>query len=290
MQGTAVLTGATAGVGLALAQSLASQGWSLVLGVRSPSRGDHAIATIRRGTPAASVRVLPLDLADLASVRGFARQLEGEPVDRLVLNAGVMTTSRQLTVDGFELMLGTNHLGHVALTAHLAPSLRTTPGARVVVQSSESHRHGHIALDDLMMVRSFRPVPAYHRSKLAVHLFGVELGRRAPFEVVVCQPGWVRSELGREISGLGRLAFRAGDRVIGQSTEEGARPAVHAVVDRQVPPAAGGDYLSPGGFQRLRGRTTTVRAADRALDPEVAALLWRRSEELVGVDLAALHA
>ena len=98
----------------------------------------------------------------------------------------------------------------------------------------------------------------------------------------------MRSDPGREVSGPARLAVRVGDRVIGRSVAEGARPAHRAVVGDDVPPAAGGGYLTPGGFQRLRGGTIVARAADRALDPEVAAPLWQRSAELVGVDLSAL--
>jgi hypothetical protein len=159
---TAIVTGANSGIGRVAALELARAGAAVTLAVRDTSKGETAA-----GAMTGHVTVRRLDLADLRSIRSFAESTEG-PVDLLVDNAGIMATPEQRTADGFELQIGTNHLGHFALTNLLLPQITK----RVVVVSSDLHRSGKIDLDDLNWERrSYKPWAAYSQSKLANLLF-----------------------------------------------------------------------------------------------------------------------
>ncbi len=287
-----IVTGATTGVGLQLAVALAHHRAHLTLGVRDDARGDAAVAAIREAVPGAVVEHRPLDLSSLASVRAFCADLPDVPIDRLVLNAAVMTVRRRETRDGLELMIGTNAFGHFALVARLLDRLRAAGSARVVTQSSESHRHGRLDLDDLQhrARERFSAVQAYHDAKLAQHVLAVELARRVPeVSSVVAQPGWVRSELGREVAKDGRWVVRAGlavgDRLIGQTPQAGARAAVLATLGDHVPDAATGLYVTPSRLRRLRGMPHIAAADPGVLDAELGTRLWAAATELTGVGL-----
>ena len=161
----AVITGATGGVGLEIAKGLARAGYDIILGARSERRGTEAVTAIRSvATDPASIQQSPLDLASLASVAAFASALPDRPIDRLVLNAGVMLTNRKETKDGFEMMFGTNVLGHFALVSHVLDRVLAAHGPRVITQSSESHRAGHLNLQDLQHTADFSPLVAYNDS------------------------------------------------------------------------------------------------------------------------------
>jgi NAD(P)-dependent dehydrogenase (short-subunit alcohol dehydrogenase family) len=285
----AVVTGATSGVGLPLAVGLARAGRPLLLGVR-----DRAAAAVRAAVPGAPVGVSPLDLGSLASVRAFAAGLAAADIGLLVLNAGVMATSRQETQDGFELMMGTNALAHAALAGLLLERLARTPNARIVVQSSEVHRHGRVDLDDLQAVRRFRSLGAYSASKLALHVLAVELDRGSGIPTVVAQPGWVNSELGRDVTASGnaaqRIVMAVGNRLVGQTPEQGARAALRAALDPGAPGAATGRYVTPGGPARLRGAPRVADADPNVLDRALGERLRRRAEDLTGVSLTAPQA
>jgi NAD(P)-dependent dehydrogenase (short-subunit alcohol dehydrogenase family) len=154
----AVITGATGGVGLEIAKGLAQAGYGIILGARSEKQGTEAVTAI--GSVAArpaSIQRCPLDLASLASVAAFASALPDGPIDRLVLNAGAMLTSRKETEDGFEMMFGTNVLGHFALISHVLDRVLAAHAPRVITQSSESHRSGHLNPQDLQHTTISRP-------------------------------------------------------------------------------------------------------------------------------------
>ncbi|MEO7979827.1 MAG: SDR family NAD(P)-dependent oxidoreductase, partial [Sporichthyaceae bacterium] len=174
----AVVTGATSGLGLETARVLALHGAEVVMTARDAARGDEAVRRVRAAAPGAAVVAGTLDLADLDSVRAFAA--DQPPLDLLVNNAGVMALpGREVTLDGFERQVGTNHLGHFALTGLLLPALLARPGARVVTVSSMVHWSGVMTVDDLLSERQYDPWQAYARSKLANLLFVRELDRRA---------------------------------------------------------------------------------------------------------------
>lgn len=293
----AVVTGANSGLGYHTALELARKGAQVVLGCRDDARANAAMARIHLEVPDADLVVRPLDLADLDSVQRFAEQVAGEVegVDVLVNNAGVMAIpQRQTTAQGFEMQLGTNHLGHVALSARLAPALR--PGARVVGVSSTAHRFGRIDLDDLQKERSYSPWSAYGQSKLANLLYGWELDRRAReagWDVLglTAHPGYSATNLQTSTSGpssggkgrLQTLGMRLANRVVAQSDARGALPQLYAATS---PEAEGGGFYCPDGFNEQRGWPTEAKPAKAARANRTdgtAARLWERSEELVGL-------
>ena len=232
-----------------------------------------------------------LDLASLASVRTFAAKLAADhpAIDLLVNNAGVVLLGpRRTTADGFELQLGTNLLGHFALTGLLLPTLAAAPAARVVSLSSITHKTAHLDFDDLMYERDYRASPAYGRSKLATTVFGVELDRRlraagSSIISVLAHPGLTRTNLtprawehrGR----LGRMIATAG-LVATQPVEQGTLPQLRAATD---PAVRGGQFFGPAGLWETRGRVTEAKFSRDATDPAVGKRLWAASEELTGV-------
>jgi len=273
---TVVVTGANSGIGLAAVRELARVGAHVVLAVRDPERGERAAGAV----PGDS-EVRQLDLANLSSVRAFAEAWSG-PLDVLVNNAGVMAVPQGRTADGFELQLGTNHLGHFALTGLLLPSITD----RVVTVSSGAHRMGRIDLDDLNWDRRrYRRWPAYGQSKLANLLFTMELERRlteagSPVKALAAHPGWAATNLqGRSGVRVLDAAMRVANRFFAQTDAMGALPTLYAAVE-DLP---GGSYVGPDGRAEQRGHPTLVGRSAAAQDAEVARRLWERSEELTGV-------
>src|ERR1700755_2957506 len=179
---TAIITGATGGLGYETALALAGAGATVVLTGRNDAKGRHAIEQIRAQFPDAKISYETLDLASLASVADFATRFAAAHPSRdpVINNAGVMSLPKpQTTADGFEMQFGTNYLGHYALTAHLIPWLRRSDQPRVVNLSSLAHRSGKIDLDDLQGARAYSPWKAYCQSKLAMLMFAFELQRRS---------------------------------------------------------------------------------------------------------------
>lgn len=289
---TYVITGANSGIGLEAARVLARRGARLWLACRNLDKAARAIEGLRVESPAASVQVRALDLSDLASVRAFAEATLAEVGDLhgLINNAGIMAIPRRLTRDGFEMQLGTNHLGHFALTGLLLPALLRTPGSRVVTVSSAAHRMGRIHFDDLQLERGYGEWKAYGQSKLANLLFAFELDRRlrrAGHETrsLACHPGYANTDLqhvapretGNRLMGA-MMGFFNG--LVAQSAADGALPTLRAATD---PGAQGGEYYGPAGFMEVSGPPVRVDSTDRAQDLADAERLWGVSEELTGV-------
>ena len=273
---TFVVTGANSGIGLVAARELARAGARVVLAVRDTAQGRAAARGI--DGPA---EVRQLDLADLASVRAFAEGWEGD-LDVLINNAGVMAIPQRRTADGFELQLGTNHLGHFALTNLLLPHITD----RVVTLSSGAHRIGSIALDDLNWERRrYKRWGAYGQSKLANLLFTLELQRRLPRPARTSArsrrtPATPRPTCRRTRQTRSRTASMAiGNKLFAQSDEMGALPTLYAAT-QDIP---GGSYVGPDGLAEQRGHPTLVGRSGAASDGESARRLWERSEELTGV-------
>jgi NAD(P)-dependent dehydrogenase (short-subunit alcohol dehydrogenase family) len=272
---TFVVTGANSGIGLVAARELARVGARVVLAVRDTARGEQAAATIEGETA-----VSPLDLADLGSVRAFAEAWDG-PLDVLVNNAGVMATPERRTADGFELQIGTNHLGHFALTNLLLPHVTD----RVVTVSSGAHRGGSIRLDDLNWERRrYDRWRAYRQSKLANLLFTLELQRRlaeagSGVRAVAAHPGYARTNLQHHTESVfHRGMMVVSDRLLGQSDEMGGLPILYAAT-QDIP---GGSYAGPDGWQEFRGHPRLVGRSKAASDADTARRLWELSEELTG--------
>jgi NAD(P)-dependent dehydrogenase (short-subunit alcohol dehydrogenase family) len=271
-----VVTGATSGLGRATAAALAQAGAHVVLAVRDTERGERAAAGMTGST-----EVRRLDLADLASVRAFASAWAGS-LDVLVNNAGVMAVPRGRTADGFETQLGTNHLGHYALTNLLLRHITD----RVVTVSSAAHRHGRIELDDLNWEhRRYRRWAAYGQSKLANLLFTLELDRRlveagSPVRALAAHPGYAATNLQLRTGSILQTSLMAvTNRLFAQSDAMGALPTLYAAT-QDLP---GGSYVGPDGTGERRGHPTLVGRTAAASDAEMAKRLWDRSAELTGV-------
>ena len=295
---TVVVTGANAGLGLETSRVLAARGASVVLACRDQAKGEAALASIREATPGADVRLRALDLAELASVRKFAEDLAATDngIDVLVNNAGVMAIPERRTADGFEMQIGTNHLGHFALTGLVLPLLARRPGARVVTVSSYAHVIGRISLDDLNWERRrYSRWLAYAQSKLANVLFAQELDRRAKaagvdLTSVACHPGYAETNLQTagpkmEGSALKERLMEVANRVFAQSAADGALPTIHAAT---APGVAGGTYWGPTRLLGARGPAGPATPWRNTRDAELARRLWELSEELTGVRYEAL--
>src|SRR5258707_8963060 len=256
---SAVVTGATGGLGYETALALAKAGAEVPLPGRHDRKGQSAIEKISREVPDAKVKYESLDLASLASVADFAQRMHSrKALDLLINNAGVMALPRrQTTADGFEMQFGTNYLGHYALTAQLLPLLRRAQQPRVVSRSSIAHRTGFIQFSDLQGERFYSPWKAYNQSKLAMLMFALELQRRsdaAGWNLIsnAAHPGWARTDLFTNGPGAGLLAFASqlAAPLFSQSAESGALPTLFAATS---PQAKGGGYYGPNGLNELKG-------------------------------------
>jgi len=282
----AIVTGANSGLGLIAARELARKGASVVLACRNMQKGEVALAEVRAA--GGEAELASLDLGNLASVREFAASQE-RPVDLLVNNAGVMAPPRSETADGFERQLGTNHLGHFALTGLLLERLKAAQAARVVAVPSNGHRIGKIDFDDLQSERRYRRWGAYGQSKLANLLFMRELDRRAraaglPLLSVAAHPGYSATNLQFAAPPLAdRIVMRVLNLVVAQSADQGALSPLYAAT---MPDLPGGSYVGPDGPGEWRGSPHLVGMSKRAQDPETARRLWEVSESLTGVRYA----
>jgi NAD(P)-dependent dehydrogenase (short-subunit alcohol dehydrogenase family) len=278
----AIVTGANSGIGFETARALAQKGARVVLACRDAGRGRDAEQRLRSAAPKADARFMPLDLGSLASVEAFSKDFAAEEsqLDLLCNNAGVMMPPLGRTADGFELQLGTNHLGHFALTGRLLPLLRRSGDARVVSVSSIGHYLGRIDFDDLQSERRYGRLRAYAQSKLANLLFVRELARRlaARGEAIVAagaHPGSTRTNL-QQHSPL----FRAVVAVFSQESAGGALPTLYAAT---APGVRGGDYFGPGRVFEMVGPPRPAFSTRASKDAETAKRLWEVSERLTGV-------
>jgi NAD(P)-dependent dehydrogenase (short-subunit alcohol dehydrogenase family) len=288
---TVLVTGANSGLGLQTALVLAERAATVLLACRDPHRGQTALARVR-SRAAADATLVQLDLADLSSVRKAAdevRAITGDRLDVLVNNAGVMASPPRHTVDGFELQIGTNHLGHAALTWLLAPAL--SDGGRVVTVSSLAHRGSGLDVDDLNFERRrYNPTAAYSASKLANLLFTFELDRRAraagrDLLAVAAHPGITATELvpnttRMHLPGLFADLARWGNKLISQGVVSGALPQLYAATAADV---RSGEYFGPTSLGETRGAPGRVPASLAACNEHTARLLWERTAQLTGV-------
>ncbi|MFG2334163.1 oxidoreductase [Streptomyces sp. NPDC048604] len=282
-----VVTGATSGLGLATARTLAHSGGHVILAVRDEAKGRRTAADLAAERPGARLEVRRLDLADLTSVRAFADGLHAdhERVDLLVNNAGVMAPPRTLSAQGHELQFAANHLGHFALTGLLLDLLGAGRDPRVVTVSSLKHRQGRLDFDDLSGARRYHPMEFYSRSKLANALFGHELHRRlsaagSPVRSLLAHPGYAATALPAGSVGLVKTLFGRLLTPLAQSAEQGALPQLYAAT---APEARSGEFFGPSGPGELRGAPTRVALAPQATDTETARRLWEVSEQLTDV-------
>ncbi|MER2156998.1 oxidoreductase [Rhodococcus sp. (in: high G+C Gram-positive bacteria)] len=272
---TFVVTGANSGLGEVVARALGKAGADVVLACRDTTKADVVAAEI-----GSNAVVRKLDLSDLSSVRAFAEATE--KVDVLVNNAGVMAVPFRRTVDGFEMQIGTNHLGHFALTGLLKDKLTD----RVVTMSSALHQLGTVDLDDLNFERrKYNRWLAYGQSKLANLLFTYELQRRlaasgSPLKALASHPGYASTNLQGHTESIQDKLMGIGNSIFAQSAEMGALPELWAAT---APDAFGGSYIGPDGPFEQRGYPKVVGSNKKSHDTRTAAGLWNLSEKLTGV-------
>ncbi|MGI8633305.1 MAG: oxidoreductase [Solirubrobacterales bacterium] len=275
---TFVVTGANSGIGLEASRMLAGAGGHVVLAVRGPARGEEAAATIDGST-----EVRRLDLADLSSVRSFARAWD-RPITALINNAGIMMVAEGRTADGFERQIGTNHLGHFALTNLVLPHVED----RVVTISSGLHNGPQVDLDNLDLEGAYRPTRAYQQSKLANLLFTSELQRRleaagSSVMALAAHPGYAATNLqSHHANPLMNVAMWFTNKLIARSATFGARPTVHAA----VAPLPGDSYIGPTRLGGMAGPPGPNPRSAQSRDADVARRLWEVSEQRTGVTWA----
>ena len=287
-----IVTGANSGLGFETARALAQHGAEVTMAVRTRAKGDAAAEAIRATGPTGSVEVADLDLASLASIRDFAdawSSANPDGLDLLINNAGVMAIPRRTTPDGFEMQLGTNHLGHYALTGHLLPALIAVPNSRVVTVSSQAHRMGRMDFEDLMGAQRYGKWKAYGQSKLANLLFTAELQRRldrsgSSVKAMAAHPGFAATDLVFDRypvkRSIGERVMGWGTGTLAQSAQMGALPTLYAAT---APGLAGDSYVGPDGWMEQRGHPKVVDRAPGAKERAAAERLWSVSEELTGV-------
>lgn len=290
---TIIVTGGNSGLGYESVKAFALKGATVILACRNLAKGEKAKNEILKTNPSGEIQVMQLDLANLTSVEAFAKKFASEhkQLDVLLNNAGIMATPNIKTDDGFEAQLGTNHLGHFALTGHLLPMLKGTPQSRVVNVSSLAHKGGKMDFNDLMFekCRKFKPMRAYGQSKLANLLFTYELQRFFEANNIDCiavaaHPGGSNTSLANHfetnkfmeaVSKIARGAM--------QPAAKGALPQIRASVDANV---KGGDYFGPSGIGELFGYPVLVKSNAASHNEENARKLWAVSEKLTGVKYA----
>jgi NAD(P)-dependent dehydrogenase (short-subunit alcohol dehydrogenase family) len=285
-----IITGANSGIGFETALALARAGAEIIIAGRSAAKNQAAIAKIKSAYGGANIGFEPLDLASLASVSAFTTRIKRQTpkLDILINNAGLMALpARQTTEDGFEMQLGTNFLGHFALTAQLMPLLTNTVKPRVIQLSSIAHKRGAIHLADLQSKKSYSPWKAYSQSKLAMLMFALELQRRSAKSgwgilSAAAHPGFARTSLianGPGNAGLMGIASAIFAPLVSQSAAAGALPTLYAATAPGITP---GFYAGPQGFMELRGPPGPAKIMKQAQDQGVARKLWDAAEALTG--------
>jgi NAD(P)-dependent dehydrogenase (short-subunit alcohol dehydrogenase family) len=276
---TVLITGGNAGIGKETAVDLASMGAQVTITARDPARGAAALDEIRTRSGRDDVEVMPLDLARLASVRDFAAEFAArhDRLDVLVNNAGLVLSSRQETIDGYEMTFQVNHLGHFLLTKRLHDQLVAGAPARVVNVASDAHKGARRGLDfdDLQSQHRYRGFSVYGRSKLANILFTRELARRWDGTGVTANavhPGFVASSFGRDgdTGRFGALLFPL-LKPFALTSAQGAQTSVYVASTPELESITGGYWV----------KSAPASPSAAAQDDAAAARLWEVSDQLV---------
>lgn len=293
---TIAVTGANGFIGSRAVIALASAGADLVLMCHNIQRGEMILNRVREVGPDTNPVLIPLNLAHPPGIRDSVAQLKDarDKVDVLINNAGVMGIMHTETVDGTELHLAVNHLGHFALTGLLLPLLQRAEAARVITHTSINHHDAEFDLDDLSYKRRrYSGMGAYAQSKLANLLFAAELARR--FD----RAGWAAMSIAAHPGSVGtdryrtimpgpfnmRQYFRYVMMSFANDVEESDYSLLYAA---GMPDVRNGDYLGPRQLGGIRGPVAHAERSKASTDPVLAADLWDKSVELTGVDYAEL--
>lgn len=288
---TYFITGGNSGIGLEAAKMLAAAGGNIIIACRNPEKGKVAVNDITK-VASAPVNLVQLDLTDMASIRAAAANVRThtDKIDGHINNAGIMQTPALKTTDGFELQLGTNHLGHFLLTGLMFDLVKNAEG-RIVTLSSIAHKFGRIHLSDLMLTRGYSPTRSYTQSKLANLMFALELDRRltaagSAVTSYACHPGYSATALqSTGPKGPLKAIYSLTNKIMAQSSYSGAIPTVLCAAGTEAQP---GGYYGPQGMGDARGPVSDANVAATARDSHVAGKLWEESEKLVGFEWASV--
>jgi len=295
---TAIVTGASAGLGVETVRALASAGARVVMPVRSREKGEKAAADLRASTGNKAIETATMDLEDFDSVRAFAMSFvaSSSPLHILINNAGIMACPERRIAGGFESQFGTNHLGHMILTCGLVPALLKAERARVVALSSIGHRRSPVNFDDPNYER--RPYDkweAYGQSKTADSLFAIELNRRLEskgMNAYAVHPGGIMTELQRDLSLEEMKAFgwvddsgKINDRF---KTPAGGAATATWCATSPLLAAGGGVYCEDCNIAAALPADDQTFTGVRpwAIDPAAARKLWSLSETLLNTTFA----
>lgn len=281
---TVIITGASSGLGKEATKVLAQKQAKVIMAVRNTEKAKKVVEQIVKEVPNAIIEIRSLDLGSLDSIKAFAKEIDNEieHLDILINNAGVMMCPFSETKDGFEIQMGTNHLGHFALTGLLMPLLKKTNNSRIVATSSIAHKTGNINFEDInWSSRKYNTNKAYSDSKLANLYFMYELVNRLSSDenapMVTCaHPGWTKTDLDRH-SGIASFL----GNIVAQKVDMGTLPSLRAATDEE---ALSGNYFGPKGMFEMRGFPELVKSNEMANNKENAKKLWDLSVQLTGID------
>ncbi len=283
----AIVTGAASGLGAYFAEALCIKGALVIIADVDVERAKQVAEKISFLVPDAKIYVQTLDLADPVSIERFATwyKTKYSTLDILINNAGIMTPPYGITIKGFELQWGINHLGHFSLAYHLFPTLYSTSGSRLITQTSIVHRGGKINFKDINSKKSYSPWKAYKQSKLATLLFSRELDERMrslgieyPMSIST-HPGLVNTDLY-----LNRERMRRWLKPFMHDLEAAVVPALRAALDPMV---KGGQSFGTDGWMEFKGKAVIVRPHGKGKDMGLASKVWKLSEDMTGLDFSA---
>jgi len=278
-----IVTGATCGLGKEATKILAQKNATVIVAVRNTKKAESVVQEIKQIHPNAKIDIQEMDLNSLESVNRFADKVLSsyDRLDVLINNAGIMACPFDKTKDGFEIQMGTNHLGHFALTGLLMPLLEKTKNARIVATSSIGHRMGNIDFQDINWEkRKYNSNKAYADSKLANLYFAYHLAEKLKAEnidikVTAAHPGWTRTDLQKH-----SLMMRMLNPLFSQEPDQGVLPTLCAAFDTN---ANSGEYFGPSRFFEMHGSPIVVKSNERSHDAEAAKKLWDISETLTNI-------
>ena len=289
---TAIVTGANSGLGFQATKKLAEHNAEVIMACRKEEKGSEAKEKIEEAIEEADLKVMQLDLASLDSISQFTEEFKEEynDLDLLFNNAGVMAIPRKQTEDGFEYQFGVNHLGHFALTAQLIETMKKAEEARIISQSSIAHENGDINFKDINHEEKYNRMQVYSDSKLANLLFINELDRKLEekdinIKAIASHPGVSNTNLFKAEESQHNVIITKlmglGLKVFGQTPEKGCLPMLYAATSEDV---EGGELIGPDGFKAIRGYPERQTPSEKARDEDIAARLWRKSEEMTGTE------
>jgi len=278
-----IVTGTTSGLGEGTATVLARKNATVIMAARNIKKAESVANEILEENKNAKIDIQELDLSSLESVNNFSTSINKKykALDCLINNAGIMACPYSKTKDGFEIQMGTNHLGHFALTGQLISLLKKTPNSRVVNVSSIAHTSGNIDFDDLNWEkRKYRTWSAYSDSKLANLYFTYELSRKLEKDkgnpiILASHPGWTATDLQR-YSGVANFM----NIFLGQKVKVGTLGGIRAATD---PTAKSNDYFGSPSMGGMKGYPVLVMSNELSYNTVNAKKLWKLSEELTGV-------